>query len=92
MGQPYHARILHQLKNEMPATPNSELMMPNKIQEQLAKQKTQLQCQLGNPNRCQTWLEDLAEAQAQARGTTQKKQLKQRIHMEEQCNHPWQIK
>ncbi len=69
-----------------------ELMTLGEIDSQLTNNKAKLLQQLGDPNRRQTWLEDLADAQAQARGTTPKKQLQQLIQMEEQQTHARQIK
>jgi len=77
-GQPYHARILYCLKQAL-EMPNLENMTQEEIQYQLMNYKAQLQRQLGDPNCRQTWLKDLAMAQAKAHGTTPKKQLKQLI-------------
>jgi len=71
-GQPYHARILYRLKKALPTIPNSEQMTQDDIQSQLTNYKVQLCQQLGCPNQQQTWLEELAKAQAKARGTTTK--------------------
>jgi len=54
--------------------------------------KMQLWQQLGDPNRQQTWLEELVEAQAQAMHMTPKKRLKHLLQMEEQQKHARQIK
>jgi len=67
-------------------------MTQEEINSQLANNKAKLWCQMGDPNRHQTWLEDLADAQAQAHGTTPKKWLKQLIQTEEQQTHARQIK
>jgi len=55
--------ILGQLRRALPELPNSENMLETEINEQLAKNKELLCRQLGDPNRHQTWLEELAEAQ-----------------------------
>jgi len=90
-GKPYHAQILYHLQQAL-ATLHSEHMTADKVQTQLTKYKSQLRQQIGNPNCRQTWLKDLADAQAKERGTTPKKQLKQLIRTEEQWNHMCQIK
>jgi len=72
-GQPYHARILHQLKRALPEVTNSEPMTPDEISTQLANYKAKLRQQLGDPKWWQAWLEDLVDAQAKERKTTTKK-------------------
>jgi len=71
-GQLYHAWILYHLKQALPEIPNSEHMTQEAIQYHLTKYKAQLQRQLGDPNCRQTWLKDIAKAQAEAQGTTAK--------------------
>jgi len=48
-------------------------MPENEIKEQLGKYKERVRQQLGDPNRRQTWLEELAEAQAKDCKTMPKK-------------------
>jgi len=43
------------------------------LENNLLKKKAELRQQLGDPNWRQTWLEELAEAQAQKQKTTAKK-------------------
>jgi len=72
-GCPYHERILHWLGRALPELPSSEDMSENEIREQLKKYKERLRRQLGDPNQCQTWLEELVEAQAKDYKTMPKK-------------------
>jgi len=69
-GLLYHAQILNWLKRALPEVANSELMTPDKISTQLTNYKAKLQRQLGDPSHRQTWLEELADAQAKERKTT----------------------
>ena len=72
-GQSYHARILFRIRKALPQLGDASTLLTEVLKNNLLKRKAELRKQLGDPNWQQTWLEELAEAQAQAQKTTAKK-------------------
>jgi len=64
-GQPYHARILFRITKALPQLGDASTLLTEVLENNLLKKKAELRQQLGDPNWRQTWLEELAEAQAQ---------------------------
>jgi len=89
--QPYHFRILFRLGWALPQLWDASTLI-GEIKQYLLNQKAKLWQELGNPNWWQTWLEELAEVQAQATKTTPKKRLKHLLWTEEQQKHMRHIK
>jgi len=90
-GKPVNARLMYRLARAFPP-PQLPQISVAAIKEQLYRRKILLKKKLGDPNRRETWLESLAEAQSAETGGDPAKRLRHLIRTEEQRLHARQIR